>query len=259
MRRPAALIILCFFFALGVRALAQQESIERIEIGLSTEVIEITSNFAGETLTIFGSVDNIDPLVQRQGRYDVVVVLSGPVADLTARRKDRVLGVWMNVDELALPNVPLSYLITSTRFVRDMAERPTIERLALDIASLNLVRDEDIRRNNEVFLEEVRRLKVDEALYRSFPGGVQFISQSLFRARLELPANVPLGQHVARAYLFKQGGLVGQTNATLNIRKAGLEFAVFEFSRDQSAAYGLLSVLAALVIGWLGRIVFRRD
>lgn len=259
MKRTATLLLLCMLAGLSFRAVAQESDIERIEIGLSTEVIEITSNFAGETLTIFGSVDNIDPLVQRQGRYDVVVVLSGPVADLTARRKDRVLGVWMNVDELDLPNVPLSYLITSTRFVRDMAEGPTIERLSLDIASVKLIRDEDLRRGNEVFLQEVRRLKVDEELYRSFPGGVQFISQSLFRARLELPANVPLGQHVARAYLFKQGSLVGQTNATLNIRKAGLEFAVFEFSRDQSAAYGVLAVLAALIIGWLGRIVFRRD
>lgn len=246
-------------FLLCMVANAQENKGERIEIGLSTEVIEITSNFAGETLTIFGSVDNVDPLVQRQGRYDVVVVLSGPAADLTARRKDRVLGVWMNVDELALPNVPLSYLITSTRQIRDMAEGPTIERLALDIDSFNLIRDDDIRTQNGEFLEEVRRLKVEEALFRSFPSGVQFISQSLFRARLELPANVPLGQHVARAYLFKQGSLVGQTNATLNIRKAGLEFAVFEFSRDQSAAYGFLAVLAALIIGWLGRIIFRRD
>ncbi|MEO0542940.1 MAG: TIGR02186 family protein [Pseudomonadota bacterium] len=247
------------FSAHALVAYAQDEAAERIEIGLSTEVIEINSNFAGETLTIFGSVDNIDPLVQRQGRYDVVVVLSGPVADLTARRKDRVFGVWMNVDELELPNVPLSYLITSTRQIRDMAEGPTIERLALDIASVNLIREEDVRQKNEEFLEEVRRLKIEEELFRSFPAGVQFISQSLFRARLELPANVPLGQHVARAYLFKQGGLVGQTNATLNIRKAGLEFAVFEFSRDQSVAYGFLAVLAALAIGWLGRIVFKRD
>ena len=242
----------------GVAA-AQDEAAERIEIGLSTDVIEITSNFAGEALTIFGSVDNADPLIQRQGRYDIAVVLSGPVDDLTARRKGRVLGVWMNVDDLELPNVPLSYLITSTRFVRDMAERATIERLSLDIPTVKLTRDEEIQVEHDEFLEEVKRIKIDESLYRSFPGGVQFISQSLFKARLELPANVPLGQHVARAYLFKQGTLVAQTRATLNIRKAGLEFAVFEFSREQSATYGLLCVLAALIVGWLGRVIFRRD
>ena len=47
--------------------------------------------------------------------------------------------------------------------------------------------------------------------------GVRFISQSLFRAQLRLPANVPLGRHVARAYLFRQGLLVAQTQATLEL------------------------------------------
>jgi hypothetical protein len=75
---------------------------ERIEIGLSTETIAITSDFSGVDLTIFGAIDNIDPLVQRQGRYDVFVVLEGPSVDLVTRRKARVLGIWMNVDSQAV-------------------------------------------------------------------------------------------------------------------------------------------------------------
>lgn len=254
-----SLIVFIAILAVARSAFAQDALTERIEIGLSTNVVDITSNFAGETLTIFGAVDNADPLIQRQGRYDIAVVLTGPNSNITARRKGRVLGVWMNVDNLELTNVPLSYLITSTRFVRDMAETATIERLSLDIEKVSLTRDEAIRARNAEFLQEVRRLKIEESLYRSFPGGVQFISQSLFKASLELPANVPLGQHVARVYLFKQGALVAQTQATLNIRKAGLEFAVFEFSKDQGLVYGLSCVLAGLIIGWLGRIVFKRD
>jgi hypothetical protein len=36
---------------------------------------------------------------------------------------------------------------------------------------------------------------------------VQFISSSLFKASVRLPANVPNGIHVVRAYLFRDGRL----------------------------------------------------
>ena len=51
---------------------------ESIQIGLSTNRVAITADFSGADLTIFGSLDNADPLVARQGRYDVIVVLEGP-------------------------------------------------------------------------------------------------------------------------------------------------------------------------------------
>ena len=50
-----------------------------------------------------------------------------------------------------------------------------------------------------------------------------------------------------------------QTEAPLRIAKAGFEYAVSDFARTQSLYYGLTSVLLALFVGWLGRIVFRKD
>ncbi|MEL6921294.1 MAG: TIGR02186 family protein, partial [Pseudomonadota bacterium] len=60
-----AILIVLLLIAQPTVGLAQATLSERIEIGLSTNVIDITSNFTGEALTIFGAVDNIDPLVQR--------------------------------------------------------------------------------------------------------------------------------------------------------------------------------------------------
>ena len=51
---------------------------EGIQIGLSTDRVAITADFSGADLTIFGALENADPLVSRQGRYDVIVVLEGP-------------------------------------------------------------------------------------------------------------------------------------------------------------------------------------
>jgi len=247
--------------AAAANAAEQARAPERIDIGLSVESVPITSDFAGQALTIFGAIDNIDPLVQRQGRYDIFVILEGPRADLVTRRKARVFGIWMNVEGQQFDDAPQSYLIASTRQPRDITSPEALERHALEVADIRLTphADQPRRRDLDAFTEALRRLKVQNGLYREFPGGVRFISQSLFRAEMHLPANVPLGDHSARAYLFRNGELVAQTGADLVIAKAGFEFAVSDFARTQGFYYGLACVLMALVVGWLGRIVFRRD
>lgn len=235
---------------------------ERIEIGLSTEIIAITSDFSGVELTIFGAVDNIDPLIQRQGRYDVAVILEGPTSNLVTRRKERVLGIWMNVDSQAFINVPESFLIASTRPPQDMTDLGTMARLSLGVEQIRLRSYEpDTADEADVldFTQALRRLKEEGNLYEKFPAGVRFISQSLFRAQLRLPANVPLGRHTARAYLFRQGVLVAQTQSSLDIRKAGVEFQIYEAAQNRSLLYGMASVALAFLVGWLGRVMFRKD
>lgn len=247
--------------AAAANAAEQTRIPERIEIGLSTEVVGITSNFDGQGLTIFGAVDNVDPLILRQGRYDIFVILEGPRAELVTRRKGRVAGIWMNVDSQTFENAPQSYLIASTRLARDVTSLDTLARLSLGVEQIRVQPDEERPQAEDVaaFTAALKRLKEEDGLYQEFPGGVQFISQSLFRAQIVLPANVPLGQHRARAYLFRNGELVGQTQAPLRIAKAGFEYALSDFARTQSLSYGLAAVLLALFVGWLGRIMFKRD
>ncbi|RUU52868.1 TIGR02186 family protein, partial [Mesorhizobium sp. M2C.T.Ca.TU.009.01.2.1] len=107
-RAFAAAVPLSMLLALSP-ATAQTPPVESIQIGLSTDAISITAGFSGADLTIFGSLENPDPLIARQGRYDVVVVLEGPPRPVVVRRKDRVLGVWVNLDSETFENVPVSY------------------------------------------------------------------------------------------------------------------------------------------------------
>ncbi|MGH9916775.1 MAG: TIGR02186 family protein, partial [Pyrinomonadaceae bacterium] len=88
---------------------------ETVEIGLSTDTIAITSGFRGTDLTVFGALDNADPLIQRQGRYDIVVILQGPERNFVVRRKDRFFGVWVNSESVTFQHIPASYSLASTR------------------------------------------------------------------------------------------------------------------------------------------------
>lgn len=256
MNRLASIIFLAFLWT-GL-AIAQPADPESIEVGLSTDRIAITADFSGADLTIFGALDNADPVLARQGRYDVIVVLQGPAAATVVRRKERVFGVWINRRSQTFQNVPISYSLATTRAIQDIADSESFSRLSLGINNIHLKPESGSFGASE-FSEALRERKRVSGLYSERIGGVQFLSQSLFRATLSLPPNVPVGTHRARAFLFKNGVFLKETSAPLLILKSGLEDAIYQAAHSYSFFYGVGAVLIAMLIGWLGRIIFRRD
>jgi uncharacterized protein (TIGR02186 family) len=247
-------------FVVGGTAQAQTRYHESIEIGLNADRITVTSGFRGANLTIFGALDGADPQLAREGRYDVIVVLQGPPQTLIVRRKARILGMWINVQSKSFRNVPASYTEASTRAPQDITSPKTYRELALgpEYIYLEPVVQNDPQQVKE-FTQALRALKTASHLYSVNPGGVEFLSSTLFRATLPLPPDIPVGTHIARAYLFRSGQFVMQKSAQLEIVKSDFERTVYEEAHDHSFYYGAFCVLLAVGIGWGGRFVFRRD
>jgi uncharacterized protein (TIGR02186 family) len=88
---------------------------------------------------------------------------------------------------------------------------------------------------------------------------VRFVSSSLFRASLKLPANIPDGMHMVRAYLFKGGDLITQREMPLRVVKTGIEQAITDAAHNQPLAYGAFCVFLAVVTGWGASLIFRKD
>jgi uncharacterized protein (TIGR02186 family) len=257
-------IVLTALLALAIAAPAAayaQEKRETIQIGLSADTVSITSDFSGANLTIFGSIDNVDPVVAREGGYDVIVVLEGPARPVVVRLKQRVLGMWINTEAETFVNVPFSYSMASTRQLQDIAEPKVYRQLALGIGNIYmqpLDRTADPA-TIEKFTAALRDRKKASGLYSERPGSVQFLSQTLFRATVSLAPDVPVGTHRARAFLFKAGSFVAQTSAPLVILKGGFERRIYQVARDHGFFYGVFCVLLALLTGWAGRFLFRKE
>jgi uncharacterized protein (TIGR02186 family) len=233
---------------------------ETIQIGLSTDTIAINAGFQGANLTVFGAVDRVDPLVQRQGRYDVIVVLEGPPKDIVVRKKSRFLGIWVNRVSETFTGAPSSYSLASTRQMQDITDAKTYASLSLGTDGLVLrPKFGQQRPTLEPFAEALKDVKTRQGLFNQRPGGVEFISANLFRATLALPADVPVGIHKARAFLFRNGAFLKENSTTLQIIKSGFEQQIYRSAHEQSVFYGLFSITFAMVIGWLGRIIFKRD
>ena len=86
-----------------------------------------------------------------------------------------------------------------------------------------------------------------------------FLTPTVFRAAIPLPADVPAGSYGFDVKLFADGAIVGRTNSALDVTKAGFEQYVADAARDNGLLYGLATMLMALLTGWIASVVFRRD
>ncbi|MDO1580931.1 TIGR02186 family protein [Rhizobium oryzicola] len=268
MRRIARALSLAFtLMALPATAQmlpGQAQSVrEGLEIGTSTSEIAITSDFRGADLTIFGALTNTDELFLAIGQYDVVVALEGPRDYATVRRKERVFGIWMNTQSMTFEQVPESYSIASTRKIEDIQGLTTLSRMGTGVGIDHMTLSPTGYVGNAGSISDFRnaykRLKLSNGLYQRDTTGVRFVSSSLFRATLKLPANIPDGVHIVHAYLFKSGDLIAQRELPLRVVKTGVEQAITDAAHEKPVAYGLLCVLIAIVTGWGASLAFRKD
>lgn len=234
---------------------------EGLDIGTSTSEIAITSDFRGADLTIFGSVTNSDTLLLAIGQYDVVVTLEGPRDDTTVRRKDRVFGIWVNRTAMTFEHMPTSYSLASTRALSEITKPQTLTDLGIGIDYMSLTPTGYLSSsaNLKDFREAFRRIKQTGGLYQGEDAGVRFVSSSLFKATLRLPASIPDGVHIVHAYLFKTGEFIAERELHLRVIKTGLEDSISRAAHESPLTYGLLSVLLALITGWVASLMFRRD
>ena len=115
------------------------------------------------------------------------------------------------------------------------------------------------RANRDRYATALRRIRQTTGLYNQSFGSVEFVSPTLFRADLRLPADLPVGQHMVRAYLFRSGVYIREQSEPLIVVKTGFESVIDEFAARHGFLYGLFAVALAIFTGWFGRIVFKRD
>ncbi len=241
--------LLALFLLLPLPALAD----DNVVSGVSQDVIQITSNYTGSDIVVFGNVESQQGVAGR----DVVVIVRGPGTGLTVRRRDRVAGVWINHDAANLGGLPAYYYLASSRPLGAIAQTPMLARY--DIGVDNLQPDR-VHAHHEVepFRQAGLRLMREKGLYREAPGGVEFLSDTLFRAHVPIPAEVVRGQYDVEVFLIRDGNVVSAQSTPLFIDQTGMERRLYNWAHNQPFFYGLAAVLMALFMGWLSSVIFRR-
>jgi uncharacterized protein (TIGR02186 family) len=88
---------------------------------------------------------------------------------------------------------------------------------------------------------------------------VTFLTPTLFRTTIPLPAEVPIGTYDVEIELFADGALVTRADTAFDIVKVGFEQFVANAARNHGFVYGVITAVMALMSGWAAAVVFRRD
>jgi uncharacterized protein (TIGR02186 family) len=256
-RRAAALLATLLAFA------ATPAMAERLIISLSNHRVMVTSSYTGVDLVLFGSVERDQATVARRSGYDVVVTVTGPRDSERTRRKGRVAGIWVNVDSRTFVNVPGYLAVLSSKPAEAIADADTQRRLQIGFDDIILPQriGPDVADvvKEDPFRKAFVRLKEEQGLYVERENAVTFLTPTLFRADVPMPANVPFGIYEVDVKLFADGAMIAQTNTALEVIKVGFEQFVADAARDHSLLYGLATAMLALLTGWFASVVFRRD
>ena len=258
--RTAALWIVLM---LAADAIAAPAHAERLIVSVSNHRVTVTPNYSGEELVLFGSVEKDATSPPVSGNYDLVVTVSGPRADLVTRRKERKFGIWINTDSRQFLKVP-SYLALFSNRPFDAIASPEVQRrqqLGLNNVLLTQRVGPDYADvvPNDAFRSAFVRLRSEHGLYREATSAVTFLTPTLFRTGIPLPAAVPIGTYDVEIKLFADGALVTKTDSAFEIVKVGFEQFVATTARQNGFVYGLVTAFMALMTGWMASIVFRKD
>ncbi|HEV8677915.1 MAG TPA: TIGR02186 family protein [Stellaceae bacterium] len=217
---------------------------------LSSHIIAISSSFTGADVVLFGATD---------GPGDVIAVVRGPERTMTVREKSRVAGIWVNTESARFTNVPSFYSVVASRPLDEAVRPATAALYRIGVGNLRLesktpISPERTKRLAEALIEEQQRA----GLFATEAGKITFLGERLFRASLGFPENVPTGAYLVEVFLVRDRDVVSGQTTPLVVSKVGLDAAVADFATRQSAAYGAIAVLTAVVAGWLASLPFRR-
>jgi len=236
---------------------------ERLIASLSSHRVQITSIFNGVELVLFGTVEPDANSVPRNNAYDIIATVTGPRETEVTRRKARVFGIWVNAESRTFVDVPSYLAVLATKPFQEIANEETLRRLQIGLAHTLLPQQigpdiADVVVNDE-FRRAFLRIKQERRLYSESTNAVTFLTPTLFRGSIEVPADAPIGTYDVDVKLFADGAMIARTNSAFEIVKVGFERFIAGSAADHGILYGFATAAMALMTGWFASIVFRRD
>ncbi len=246
--------ILLTLLILAAPAMAQ----EKVVAGLSQNRVAITANFDGTGILIFGAVKRESPPPEG-GPLQVVIAVAGPSKAVTVRRKERILGIWVNHDAIEVDAAPSFYAVASTAPLDTVLSQT--EDLRYKVSINNMIRNVGeagkASEKAEVFTDAVIRIRHNNGLYSQSGGIVELADETLFNTQIALPSNLVEGDYLARIFLTRDQKVVDEYETTITVRKVGLERWIYNLAHERPLIYGILSLTIAILAGWLASAVFR--
>lgn len=243
---------------LGIAAASPVAAQETVVTGLSTDNIALNATFDGSDLFVFGAIRRDKPTPPGTAPLDIVITLKGPAHAVTVRKKERVLGIWINTQALEVRQTPSFYAIATTRPLPDILSET--ERLRYQIGMDQAVRrigGHDTISDPTPFTDALIRIRESRGSFQQLEDAISVAQDTLFQTTVHMPANLIEGDYAAQFFLVRDRLVISSGGTTIRVEKTGIERWLYNLAFQAPLLYGLMSVALALATGWLAAEAFR--
>lgn len=217
----------------------------------SEKEIQIQTDFNGKEIIIFGVIED---------NKDTIIIIDGPKRDTKMMKKERILGFWFNSKKVIYKSIPSLFFIASSSPINKILKPETIvkEKLFFNELLINAVTQRDFidQKKLKSWNKNLINIKKNENLFKEY--NFDNIDNKLFQTRVFFPSNTIPGQYIVTIYQIKDFIITNRKNKIIVIKKSGIGEKIFEFAHSQPAAYGLLSIIFAIMCGLFAATIFRR-
>lgn len=219
---------------------------------VSPATVRIGAFFHGETVTVSGAIP---------AGAQAVLEIVGPSAEETLMRKGRRGGLWMNVGKIMVHDAPSLYLVMSTAKDLLTAAQPSAtwgyEALKQRISLTGRIEPAE----QQEFLGQFLQLKESEQIYATRPGalkvGAAAGGQNPVTGTFSLPTITKPGVYKVCLSVVENGKVVSRTCTDLTVAMVGFPALLASLAYQHGAAYGVLAVIIAIVVGFAMGFVFK--
>jgi uncharacterized protein (TIGR02186 family) len=165
----------------------------------------------------------------------------------------------MNAESERFRSAPAFYAVASSKPISQLLDERTAAIYEIGLQNLQLspgtgAQPEKFRRFEAGLIDLRRR----DGVYYENPRGVEISEGVLYRARISIPSQVPVGTYTAETFLIQDGRVLAVATRDIDIGKSGFERWVSLVARRHEFLYGLAAIIISVGLGWVAAMVFRR-
>ena len=219
---------------------------------ISENNIKIETNFIGKEVIVFGILND---------DQETIMTIKGPEKNALIQKKERILGFWFNTKKITYNQIPSIFFIASSNEIEDILPTSTIikEELSFDY----LLENKTSQRNfiSDISLDTWKsnfvRIKKNKNLFKEYE--IENIDNKLFQTRIFFPAKSIPGEYKVNVYQIKDNLILNKKEKVITLKKSGIGNQIYNFAHKNAAAYGLFTILFAILSGFLAATLFRRS
>ena len=216
--------------------------------GISTNEIDIDTNFAGAEVLLFGAKGDAG---------NIIITVRGPKKNYVVNKKSRFLGVWYNKNRIKFKDAYSYYAFLSISKDQFLNNKLLSQlEIGEDKLKFNIGGNDNVS-ESEFKAEFINKLEKKD-LYLNHPNSIEFLDETLFKVMLKFPKNITCGTYIVDIYLIDDDNLVAFQSIPIKVSKVGLSSEINEFAYQNSILYGIAAILIAIIAGFVANFIFAK-